>query len=203
MSTDPVGSGGKGDFEAAAAESARLIEAEAEAARAEEQDDLFDPITSEEAAEAYDQLGGNPGPLSVLRQVKENRKGRPKGAKNRKSADAVAYLSQFGPDPAVVMMKILSESEEAMVARSRQVDPVTKRMSFAEARAIRLRAAEGVRKIFHGDQPVQVDARIEGVRIISQVGEMREARAATIEGAVKGVLPPREDLDREDGEGGE
>lgn len=191
MSTDPLGTGGKGALEAAAAESARLIEEATAQALAEEQDDLFDPVTAEEAAEAYEALGNDPGPLTVLRHVREARKvGRPKGVKNRRSRDVIEYLSQFGPDPAVVMMKILGESEEAMIARSKQVDPSKKQLSWAEARALRLRAAEGVRKIFHGDKPVQADVTITGIRMIQQIGEVREAQQATVlEGRIKGTLP--------------
>lgn len=191
MSTDPFKAGGKVDFEKMAAENAKLLDA----ARAEEleaqQSDLFhdDPVTAEEAAEAYEELGNHPGPLTVLRHVREKRKlGRPKGAKNRANRDLQAYLLQFGPDPAVTMMKIQGESEEAMIARSRQLDPPKKQMTFAEARAIRIRCAEGVRKIFHGDQPVQVDHTIQGVRLVEQIGEMRERETGVIEGRAK-VLP--------------
>lgn len=194
MSTDPFKPGGKVELEQAAAEAAKLIDAEIAEAAAAEQGGLFDddPITAEEAAEAYEELGGNPGGLTVLRHVREKRKaGRPKGAKNRVNRDVQAYLRQFGPDPAVVMMKILGESEEAMVERSRQLDPPKKRMTFAEARAIRIRCAEATRKIFHGDQPVQVDHTIQGVRIVEEIGGQREARDRLLEAPVK-VLPVRE-----------
>lgn len=189
MSTDPFGTGGKGELEAAAAASKALLEETIAEEREAEQLDL-EPITAEEAAEAYEELGANPGPLTVLKHVRAKRKaGRPKGARNRRSRDVAEYLLQFGPDPAVAMMKIIGESEEAMIARSRQVDPVKKQLSFGEARAIRVRCMEGVRKIFHGDKPVQADVTITGIRMIEKIGEMREARGATIDGAIKGFLP--------------
>lgn len=194
MSTDPFKAGGKVDLEAMAAENARLLDAARAEEREAQQADMFDddPVTAEEAAEAYEELGNYPGPLTVLRHVREKRKlGRPRGAKNRANRDLQAYLLQFGPDPAVTMMKIQGESEEAMIARSRQLDPPKKQMTFAEARAIRIRCAEGVRKIFHGDQPVQVDHTIQGVRLVEQIGEMRERATGVIEGRAK-VLPPRE-----------
>lgn len=191
MSTDPFKHGGKVDLEAAAAESAKLIDAALAEEREAEQVDLFhdDPVTAEEAAEAYEELGGQPGPLAVLKHVREKRKrGRTPGSKNRANRDVQAYLRQFGPDPAVVMMKILGESEEAMVARSRQLDPPKKQLSFAEARAIRIRCAEGVRKIFHGDQPVQVDHQIQGVRLVQQIGQVRERDDALLGTRIK-TLP--------------
>lgn len=194
MSTDPFKPGGKVDLENAAAESARLIDAALSEEREAEQAGLFDddPVTAEEAAEAFEDLGGKPGPLTVLKHVREKRKrGRTPGSKNRSNRDVQAYLRQFGPDPAVVMMKILGESEEAMVARSMQLDPPKKRLTFAEARAIRIRCAEATRKIFHGDQPVQIDQTIQGVRIVEQIGAVREREDKLIEGVAK-VLPPQE-----------
>lgn len=191
MSTDPFKHGGKVDLENAAAESAKLIDAALAEERAAEQADMFDddPITAEEAAEAFEEIGGSPGPLAVLKHVREKRKrGRTPGSKNRVNRDVQAYLRQFGPDPAVVMMKILGESEEAMVARSRQLDPPKKRLTFAEARAIRIRCAEGVRKIFHGDQPVQVDHTVQGVRLVQQIGQVRERSDKLLEGSFK-TLP--------------
>ncbi len=200
MSTDPFKPGGKVDLEAMAAENARLLDAARAEALEAEQSDLFrdDPITAEEAAEAYEELGDNPGPLTVLRHVRDKRKqGRPKGAKNRANRDLQEYLLQFGPNPAVTMMKIQGESEEAMIARSRQLDPPKKQMTFAEARAIRIRCAEALRKVFVGDQPVQVDHTIQGVRLVEQIGEVRERKDKLIEGVAK-VLPPRENQGDDD-----
>jgi hypothetical protein len=197
VSTDPFKPGGKVDLENMATESEKLIaQGLAEAVAAESQGGLFDddPVTAEEAARAYEELGGNPGPLTVLDKVKENRKrGRTPGSKNRANRDLQAYLLQFGPNPAVAMMKIIGESEEAMIARSRQLDPEKKRMSFAEARAIRIRCAEAMRKVFVGDQPVQVDHTIQGVRVVEQIGEMRAVKAREVEGRFKVLdLPDNE-----------
>lgn len=197
MSTDPFKPGGKVDLENAARESAKLIDAALDEQRAaHEQGGLFDedPVTAEESARAYEELGGNAGPLTVLDKVKENRakRGRTPGSKNRANRDLQSYLLQFGPNPAVVMMKILGESEEAMVARSRQLDPPKKQLTWAEARSIRVRCAEAMRKVFVGDQPVQVDHTIQGVRIVEQIGEIRERRDVLLEGRTK-VLPMPDD----------
>ena len=195
MSTDPLKPGGKVELERLAAESAKLIDEAVAEEREAEQEDLFEPFSSEEVLEASEELGPKAGALSIARHIRDKRKaGRPKGAKNRVNRDVQAYLRQFGPDPAVVMMRILAESEEEMVERSKRIDPVKKQLSFSEARGMRIRCAEGVRKIFHGDQPVQVDHTIQGVRIIQEMGDRREAQGVTIDGRPK-VLP------FEDGEG--
>lgn len=179
-------------------ETKRLVD-EAAAEELEAQEELFDPVTAEEAAEAYEELGENPGPLTVLKHVREKRKaGRPKGVRNRNNRDLQAYLKQFGPDPGVALMKIIGESEEAMVARSRQVDPVKRQLTWGEARALRTRAAETMQPYFHGKQPVQVDARIVGVRMVQQIGEIREPGATTLEGRIRGVLPFDDDGEGEE-----
>lgn len=189
MSTDLDQAGGKVAFAEAAAESKRLLD-EARAQEIEAQQLDLEPITAEEAAEAQEELGRKAGPLAVLRHAREKRKaGRPAGVRNRRTRDLVAYLAQFGPDPLVALQKIVAESEEAMVARSQQLDPVQKRMSYADARAMRIRCAETLAPYFHGKQPVQVDHTIRGVRVVQQVGEMRDARRSALDGGVKGVLP--------------
>ena len=199
MSTDPKKPGGKTALDEAVAETKALID-EAAGEETEAQLDLLEPISAEEAAEAYTELGGNPGPLTVLKHAREKRKqGRPRGVRNRRTADTIAYLQQFGPDPAVALMKVIGESEEAMVARSRQVDPVKRQMTMADARAMRIRAAETMMPYFHGKQPVQVDHTIRGVRIVQEIGEVRRTAAQTLEGRILGVLPP-EDYDPEEGE---
>lgn len=199
MSIDHENPGGKTALADAAAEAKRLLDEAAAEEREAEQLDL-EPITAEEAAEAYEALGAGAKPLAVLRHVREERKrGRPRNVRNRRTVDTIKYLSQFGPDPLVAMMKIVGESEEAMIARSEQVDPVKKRMSYAEARAMRIRCAETLAPYFHGKQPVQVDHTIKGVTLISQIGEMRSVGGSALGGAVKGVLPYREDGEGDDG----
>lgn len=169
------------------------MKAELDAAAAEEaeaQAELFEePLSAEELAQAQERLGAGAGVLTVLREARERRRGRPKGARNKRTADTIAYLSQFGPDPAVAAMKIIGEDELAMVALSGQVDPAKKRMSFAEARGLRIRCIETMMPYFHGKQPVQVDATIRGVLVREEIGELKPARGSTIENEVLGVLP--------------
>lgn len=192
VSIDGQNPGGKAALAALAAESARLVH---DAAAEEEtaQLDLLGPVSAEEAAEAQEQLGASAGPLAVLRQARENRRGRKPGSTNRRTDDTVAYLGQFGPDPAVAMMRIIAESEEAMVARSQQIDPPKKRMSYADARAMRIRCAETMIPYFHGKKPVAVDATIRGVMLVEEIGSgVREAVGQTIDGVLGVALEGEE-----------
>jgi hypothetical protein len=184
--------GGKAVLEDAAAETKRLLD-EAAAAEREQQMELLEPLSAEELADAQEELGPRAKPLAVLRHAREKRAvGRPKGARNRRTKDMVAYLSQFGPDPAVVMMRIMADSEEAMVERSRAIDPVKRQLSWGDARAMRIRCAETMQPYFHGKQPVQVDATVRGVVVKQEIGDVRGARGVTIDGAIRRVANPDE-----------
>ncbi|OYX62726.1 MAG: hypothetical protein B7Y88_13820 [Sphingomonadales bacterium 32-64-17] len=169
---------------------------EAAAEETEAQMDLLEPLTAEEKAVAQDQLGPNAQPLAVLKQARENRKGRPPGSRNRRTDDFVSYVSQFGPDPAVAMMKIIGEDEDAMIARSRQIDPIKKRLSFAEARAMRIRCAETMMPYFHGKKPVEVDATVRGVMIVEEISQARDVVNHTIDGIVGVAIDQAEDDER-------
>lgn len=180
MSSGGENPGGKGAAEVLVAEAKRLVE---EAAVEQEQLDLLDPMTAEEMALAHEQIGPNAQPLAVLKQARENRKGRKPGSRNRRTDDFAAYLGQFGPDPAIALMRIVAESEDAMVARSAQIDPVKRKLSWADARSMRIRAAEALLPYFHGKQPVRIDATIRGIHVIEQIGDIRPTDGQVIDGA--------------------
>lgn len=172
---------------------------ELEAATAEEEQlDLLDPISPEEMADAQEQLGASAGRIAVLRQARVNRRGRPKGARNRRTDDMVNYLSQFGPDPAVALMQIIATPPEVLVERSAAMDPPKKRLSYGEAQGMRVRAAETVMPYFHGKQPVRVDATIRGVVVKEEIGELRPVHGVTLDGDVLGTLPLGDDGDGDD-----
>jgi hypothetical protein len=129
----------------------------------EAQLDLLDPLTSEEMVEAREELGGNASHLAVLKQARANRAGRPKGARNRRTDDLVAYLSEYGPDPAVAAMRIIGTTEELMIQRSISTQDGKRRMTFSEAQAHRMRMIELMLPYWHGKKPVQVDVSFAGV----------------------------------------
>jgi hypothetical protein len=168
---------------------AKALVDDAEAAEQEQLDLLAEPLTAEEVALAQEALGASAGRMTVLRQARENRKvGRTPGSRNRRTDDFIRYISQFGPDPAVVMMQIAGESEEAMLERSYANDPVKRRLSWGDARAMRIRAAEALLPYFHGKQPVKVDATIRGVVVVEEFGSSHGA-GITIDADPLGLLP--------------
>lgn len=133
------------------------------AAAEEEQLDMLDPLSSEELVEAQEALGPCAGRLAVVRQARAARRGRPKGARNKRTDDLVAYLSQFGPDPLVAAMRIIAEEEEMMVQRSRDNGDGKRTMTFGEARATRMRMIELAARYWHSPKPVAVDHSFSGV----------------------------------------
>ena len=124
--------------------------------------DFLDPVTSEEMLEAREALGPNAGSLALVAQVRARRRGRPPNAKNRNTADLVQYLGQFGPDPLVAGMKIIAETEEMMIERSRAIDPPKHQLNFAAARALRMRMIELEAPYWHAKKPVAVDLTAHG-----------------------------------------
>jgi hypothetical protein len=174
----------------------REAKALVEQAGVEEQqqlDLLAEPMTAEEMAEAQERLGPLAGRMTVLREAREARKrGRTPGSRNRRTDDFERYLSQFGPDPAVVMAQILADSEEAMVERSAAMDPIKRRLSWGDARQMRIRCAEALLPYRHSKKPVAVDATIRGVMIVEEIGGSPVA-GVTIDAEPLGVLPGDDD----------
>ena len=153
----------------------------------EEQMSLLDPVSPEEAAEAREELGPEAGALSVLRHARERRKGRPKGAKNKRTDDLAKYLLQFGEDPLVGAIRLASTDPLVLMEASRQEkvhsfskagEPriVVERMSYAEACALIMRARELAAPYIHGKKPVAVVHDFSGLKdlVIEGVTHSRE-----------------------------
>lgn len=192
MSTKPKEKdGGKLVAEQMLEQSKALFEA---AANEEQQFDMLDPVSAEEMAIAQEELGPNAGNLTVLRHAREKRKGRPKGSKNRRSDDFENYISQFGPDPAVVLAQIAGTPEEVMVERSRQIDPIKRRMSWGDARSMRIRCAEALLPYRHSKKPVAVDATIRGVMVVEEYSGAPRQSGIMIDAEPLGVLSQEDDI---------
>lgn len=198
MSTEPHSSGGKAEIETDAKDLMAELQAAAEAEEKAQQNLFGDPLTAGEIADAIDEIGAGAGRLTVLRAARKAR-GRKKGSKNRANKTLQEYLLQFGPHPLVAAMRVVAEDELDMVALSAQVDPTKKQLSFAEARALRLRSIELLAPYFEGKQPVQIDATIRGVHVHSQIGDIRPVDGGAVR--VPGVLEAgKAAAMREDGE---
>jgi hypothetical protein len=177
--------GGKTVADQLVAQSKALFE---EAAAEEEQLSLLDPLTPEEMAVAQEECGPNAGNLTVLRHAREKRKsGRPLGARNKRTDDFEQYIRQHGTDPAITLMQIQSTQAEVLVERSKQMDPVKRRLSYGDAQALRVRCAEALMPYLHGKKPVTVDANIRGVMVVEEIGGDRRYQPTTIDGEIVGI----------------
>lgn len=183
MSTD---NGGK----VVANEALAAAQAEFEAARVqEEQLNLLDPLTAEEIDEAREALGVGAGMVTVMKEARKRRAGRPAGVRNKRTEDFARYIGQFGQDPAITLMQIQSTPTEELVARSKLLDIPKRQMSYADAASLRIRCAEALMPYIHSKKPVAVDATVRGVIVQEQFGEMRAVRSTTIDGEVLGIGP--------------
>lgn len=164
----------------------------------EQQLDLLDPPSPEEVAEAREALGPEAGRMAVLREARSRRRGRPKGARNKRSDDFAKWLSSFGQDPAITLMQIQSTPEEVLVELSRKtiqkltkgggkIDLEVETLTFEGATSLRIRCAEALMPYFHGKQPVQVDMNIRGVDVIEEAP--RQLTAQAIDGEFVEVAP--------------
>lgn len=138
-----------------------------------EQLDFLNP-SPEDMVEARERVGANAGKMTVLREAREIRRGRPKGAKNKRTDDFARYLMQFGQHPAITMMQIQSTAPEVLIEASKQKkvhsfrkdgtpNIVIERMSYSEAQALRTRCAEGLLPYLESKKPVAVDMSFSGV----------------------------------------
>lgn len=137
--------------------------------------DMLDPVSPEEMLEAREMLGPDAGRLSLLRHARDaKRRGRPPGARNKRTDDFRRYLLGFGQHPAITMMQIQSTPPELLIEASQQPkvhsfrkdgtpNLVTERMSYSEAQSLRVRCAEGLLPYLESKKPVAVDMTFSGV----------------------------------------
>lgn len=126
-----------------------------------EQLDLLGVPDPEDIVEAREALGREAGELAVLAEAR--RRGRPRGARNRRTDDFRKYILGFGQHPAITLMQIQNTPAEVLVERSAAVDPVKRRMTLGDAEQLRVRCAESLLPYIEGKQPVRVDMNFSGV----------------------------------------
>ena len=132
------------------------------AKREAEQLQFLDPLSADELFDARERMGEAAGMVSVMRDAREARRGRPKNSRNRRSDDFARYIGQFGQDPAITLMQIQSTSPEELIARSELVDPAKRRMSYQDAQGLRVRCAEALMPYIHSKKPVAIELGVEG-----------------------------------------
>lgn len=178
---------------AAVEQAQRLL---AEAAAEEEQLSLLDPLTAEEISDVRDDIGHHAGLVTVMREARKRRAGRPKGVRNKRTDDFARYILQFGQDPAVTLMQIQSTPAEELVARSQMIDPPKRRMAMQDANSLIARCAEALMPYIHSKKPVAVDATIRGIMVVEEIGGAPRSAGMVIDAEPLGVLAFDETDDR-------
>lgn len=195
MSTPEAG--GKGVADLVLADARSLVDG----ARNEvEQLDMLDPVTPEEMLEARADLGPAAGTFTVLKHAREQKRGRPKGSRNKRSDDFARYILGFGQHPAITMMQIQATPPEVLIENSRRtVTKVLKggkgqedrlvtfeevTLTYDGAQSLRLRAAEGLMPFIESKKPVAVDMTFNGVAdlMIEGVTHTREEFRDIVDG---------------------
>lgn len=163
-----------GDAKVAAdfvADAKAMVEAERVQA---EQLDLLDPVSPEDMLVAREELGPGAGRLGVLRRARESKRGRPPGARNKRTDDFAKYLLGFGQHPAITMMQIQATPPEVLIEASQQEkvhsfrkdgqpNLVIERLSYEAAQSLRIRCAEALMPYVESKRPVAVDMTFTGV----------------------------------------
>lgn len=152
--------------------------------------ELLGAPSPEAIAEAREALGPGAGRLAVLREA---RRGRPPGARNKRTDDYARLLLSHGRDPGITMITIASTPPEVLMENSRRtVTKVLKdgrvitfeeTMSYQEALSLIMRAAEGAQPYINSKKPVAIDMSFNGVAdlVIEGVTHSREEVADIVD----------------------
>lgn len=136
-----------------------------------EQASLFDDPTPEDMVVARETLGERASARQVLDHARTARRGRPAGARNKRTDDFARYILGFGEHPAITMMKIKDTPPEMLIEASRRTvqrinksgDPVIieESMSYEAAQSLRARCAAELLPYVEGKRPLAVDMRVQ------------------------------------------
>lgn len=140
----------------------------------EEQLSLLDPVGPEDVLEAREALGPNAGNLSVLAEARARKRGRPAGARNKRTDDFARYILGFGRHPAITLMELQATAPEVLIENSKrekihsftkhgQPNKVTETMTYEAAQALRVRCAEALMPYLESKRPVAIDMSFSGV----------------------------------------
>lgn len=136
----------------AVADAKALLESE----RAEElrQLDLLDPPSPEEMLEAKEELGAGAGRLAVVAYAREKKRGRPKGARNKRTEDFRRWVLGQGRHPTAFMVEVYSTPTEVLMQLSGK--------SYLECLDRQIRCAENIQPYMESKKPVEVNLDATG-----------------------------------------
>lgn len=150
-------------------------QAQLEADRVEaEQLNLLDPITPEDIWDAREALGTEATHHQVTDEARSRKRGRPKGARNRRTDDLERWLLAHGQHPAVTLMQIQSTAPETLMEASKRpkvhsfqkdgtANVVVEHMTYEAAQSLRARCADMLMPYLVGKKPITVDMTFSGV----------------------------------------
>ena len=171
-----------------AVDNAKTLLADREAT--EQQLSLLEPVSPEDVLEAREALGFGAGKLAVLAEARARRRGRPPGAKNKRTDDFAKWINGFGQHPAITLMQISSTDTEVLVGLSGK--------SYLECLDRRIRCAEALLPYLESKKPVAVDMTFSGVAdLIIQGVTHSDGEIAEM---LEGDFLPVDDHDLGDGE---
>lgn len=139
-----------------------------------EQLDLLEPVTPEDIWAAREDLGTDAGHAEVTKAARAKKRGRPAGARNRRTGDLERWLLSFGQHPAVTLMQIQSTAPEVLMEASKRTkvhsfqkngtpNLVTEHMTYEAAQSLRIRCADIVLPYLEGKKPIAIDMTFNGV----------------------------------------
>jgi hypothetical protein len=152
--------------------------------------DLLDQPSPEEMLEAREDLGFGASGRAVATEARQRRRGRPEGARNKRTDDFARWLLSFGQHPAKTMMQVQATPTEVLMEASKK--------SYLECLDRRIRCAEALMPYLESKKPVAVDLSFSNVAdlMIEGVTHSRDELGEMIEGEYLDTadeLPPTED----------
>ena len=136
-------------------------------------EDCLEPDASEVLA--IQRARGGSMKEAVAEWRAQGARGRKPGAVNRSTADLARYLGQFGPDPAVKLMRMIARPVDLLAAELG--------CSLGDAWDRQARVAMDLMPYFHGKKPVAIDMTVKGdfhlaiAGITHSAGQVEQLRA--------------------------
>lgn len=139
-----------------------------------EQLDLLEPVTPEDIWAAREDLGADATPNEVTKAARARKRGRPAGARNRRTDDLERWLLAHGQHPAKTLMEIQSTAPEVLMEASKRrkvhsfqkdgtPNVVVEHMTYEAAQSLRARCADMLMPYLVGKKPITVDMNFSGV----------------------------------------